>query len=239
MDIKSLKESDLYQPIRTYLEGQGFTVKGEVQHCDVTALKDDNIVVVELKKYLNLDVILQATQRQRIADYVYIAVPKKLKAMRTARWRQICHLLRRLEIGLLLVAINGDSHRVELLIEPQPFNRKISRSRKSIQRAGLVREFNNRQGDYNTGGVTRKKVVTAYREMAIHIAVLLSKHGSLSPKQLRELGTDSNKTSSILQKNFYGWFERESKGLYKLSSLGARDLEKYKAIAELYGYQGP
>ena len=237
MDIKSLKESDLYQPIRTYLEGQGFTVKGEVQHCDVTALKDDNIVVVELKKYLNLDVILQATQRQRIADYVYIAVPK---TQGDENRKMAANLLPASQAETVFCCyLQGSFHWVELLIEPQPFNRKISRSRKSIQRAGLVREFNNRQGDYNTGGVTRKKVVTAYREMAIHIAVLLSKHGSLSPKQLRELGTDSNKTSSILQKNFYGWFERESKGLYKLSSLGAGDLEKYKAIAELYGYRGP
>lgn len=73
----TLYEEDLYAPIRDYLTGEGYTVKGEVKHCDVMAVKYDEMLVVEMKKTLNLDVILQAAIRQRLTDRVYIAVPKK------------------------------------------------------------------------------------------------------------------------------------------------------------------
>ena len=96
---KKLKETDLYDPVRKHLEHLGFTVNGEVLHCDVTAIKDDLLVVVELKKNLNLEVILQAVQRQKAADLVYIAVFKKGRELLTKRWKNICHLLRRLELG--------------------------------------------------------------------------------------------------------------------------------------------
>jgi hypothetical protein len=238
MENNGYRESDLYAPVRAYLESQGFKVKGEVNHCDVTAVKDDFVIVVEMKKALNLDVILQAVQRQRIADSVYIGIPKKHKAMRTKKWHNTCHLLRRLELGLILVSLKDDSSRVEVFISPEPFNRGISKSRKRKQRIMLVNEFSNRHGDYNTGGVTGRKIVTAYREKAIHIAVLLKTHGRLSIKQLKELGADAGKTSSILQKNFYGWFDRISKGVYRLTSLGIKEIDStYKDLASLYKKQ--
>jgi hypothetical protein len=28
-------ETDLYAPVKAFLEGQGYTVKGELQHCDL------------------------------------------------------------------------------------------------------------------------------------------------------------------------------------------------------------
>ena len=39
----------------------------------------------------------------------------------------------------------------------------------------ILKEFGARYGDYNTGGVTGEKLVTAYRELALHIAALLEK----------------------------------------------------------------
>ena len=33
------RETDLYGPIHNYLEAQGYTVRAEVNHCDVTARK--------------------------------------------------------------------------------------------------------------------------------------------------------------------------------------------------------
>ncbi len=234
MNKKDLKEEDLYIPVQTYFEMQGFEVKGEVNHCDITAVKDEIVIIVEMKKSLNLDVIIQAVQRQRLTDNVYIAVPKKYKAMKTRRWKHICHLLRRLEIGLLLVSIKDNSFRVEMDIKPEPFNRTISKNNKNKHRVMLIKEFSNRHGNYNKGGITGKKIVTAYREKVIHIAALLKKHGSLTAKQLKELGTDDKKTSSILQKNFYGWFERVSRGVYGLSKIAAKDMEKYKELVSFY-----
>jgi len=32
-------ETDLYPPVKAFLEGQGYDVKGEVQDCDVVAIR--------------------------------------------------------------------------------------------------------------------------------------------------------------------------------------------------------
>ena len=59
-----MKESDLYLPLKRFLESQHYEVKGEVNDCDVLAVRGDEVpVVVELKLTLNLDVVLQAVGR--------------------------------------------------------------------------------------------------------------------------------------------------------------------------------
>ncbi len=231
---KKLFEEDLYAPVKDYLEEKGYTVKAEVGHCDVTAIIDDVLLVVEMKTTLNLDVILQAALRQRIADRVYIAVPKKGKVLFTKRWQNICYLLRRLEIGLLLVSIRGKSSFVEEVLIPEPFSRERSKGHSKKKRNDVVREFNERYGDFNTGGSTRKKLVTSYKEKAIHIAALLKKHGPLSIKRLKEMGTDIKKTSTILQNNHYSWFERVGRGVYALTGKGDKELDKHREIVSFY-----
>ncbi len=234
-DKKSiLYEEDLYAPIRDYLKEAGYTVKGEVGHCDIMAVKHDELLVVEMKKTLNLDVILQASIRQRLTDMVYIAVPKKSKVMFTRRWKNICYLLRRLELGLFLVAFKGESTFVEEIITPQPFNRNLSKKTSSRKKKAVLNEFSKRHGDYNTGGCTGKKLVTVYREQAIQIGALIGKYGDLSPKKLKELGTDKDKTSRILQDNHYGWFERVSRGVYALSGKGKAELNQYCDLVDFY-----
>ena len=49
---------------------------------------------------------------------VYIAVPKKGSILFTKRWKNLCHLLRRLELGLLLVTIKKDYSCVKRLSSP-------------------------------------------------------------------------------------------------------------------------
>ena len=65
-----MKETDLYQPIKNYLQSQGFVVKGEIQDCDVVAVKDDLVLIVELKTSLNLTLLLQAIDRKTISEEV-------------------------------------------------------------------------------------------------------------------------------------------------------------------------
>lgn len=43
--MEKLLESDLYGPVRSYLEGLGYDVKGEVKDCDVAAVRDRKSVV--------------------------------------------------------------------------------------------------------------------------------------------------------------------------------------------------
>lgn len=227
-------EEDLYIPVRDYLIMNGFDVKAEVEHCDVAACKEDCLLVVEMKISLNLDVILQAALRQRIADIVYIAVPKKAKVLFTSRWKNICHLLRRLELGLLLVSFRGNETFVEEALKAEFFNREMSKKKSGKKKKLLLQEFSSRHGDYNTGGCKGKKLVTAYREMAIHIAALLQKHETLSIKSLKDLGTDNRKTSEILQDNYYGWYKRISRGIYTLSDTGKQELAEYRQLVEYY-----
>ena len=72
---KRMLESDLYQPVKDYLEKHGYTVRGEVKHCDMVAIKGDELIVVELKTGANMTLLVQATERQSISDSVYVAIP--------------------------------------------------------------------------------------------------------------------------------------------------------------------
>ncbi len=94
--IKPPRESDLYAPVRDYLVRNGYTVRGEVKSCDITAVKGDDLIVVELKRHLSTDLLVQAVQRQKLTDSVYIAVPRNQEMGYGRKWRGLLHLLRRL-----------------------------------------------------------------------------------------------------------------------------------------------
>jgi len=230
---KEFFEKDLYKPIFDYLTRLGYTVRSEVNHCDIAAIKENELLVVEMKKTLNLDVILQAVQRQKLADMVYIAVPKPGKGLFSRRWQNLCYMLKRLQLGLMVVSLKEGCSFVEVVFEPAVFDMAKSKNHSKRKRQELVKEFAARYGDFNTGGSTREKLVTAYREMAIHIACCLMRYGQLKPRELRQLGTDEKKTTAILQKNHYGWFENISKGLYAINDKGRQEVSEY---TELYQY---
>jgi hypothetical protein len=225
-------EEDLYAPVRDFLISQGYTVRAEVKDCDVAAVKDGKMIVVEMKKALSLELVMQAVKRQKIADAVYLAIPKPKKLYFTKKWRGLSHLLRRLELGLLLVTIRNGGTVVDVALEAQEFDRIKSRKQNSRRRNALEKEFHARRGDYNMGGSTRKKLMTAYRETSLYIACCLSQFGPLSPKKLRELGSEADKTQTILNMNVYGWFEKKNRGIYSISKPGKSALTEYKALAK-------
>ena len=81
-----MQEVDLYPPLKRFLTQQGYEVKGEVHNCDVIAVRgDEPIVVVELKLSINLTVVLQAVDRLRISNIVYIGVPKGIVVLKKQR----------------------------------------------------------------------------------------------------------------------------------------------------------
>ena len=59
-----IRETDLYGPVREYLEAQGYRCR-EVNRCDLTAIEGDELIVVEMKTSFNLKLLCQAVKRQR------------------------------------------------------------------------------------------------------------------------------------------------------------------------------
>lgn len=59
-------KTSLYPAVKQFLESAGFHVKGEVNGCDVVAVRDgqpERPAVVEMKRDFNLDLLLQAVER--------------------------------------------------------------------------------------------------------------------------------------------------------------------------------
>ena len=218
-----VQETDLYAPVKSLLEGRGYEVKAEVKGCDVVARKEgEPTVVVELKTTFSLDLVLQGVDRQNLTDDVYLAIPAPNTPQKRKNWRSkqrdIQKLCRKLGLGLMLVSVDKDN--VTVLLDPAPYAPRKNKRKETR----LVAEFNRRKGDPNTGGSTRKTIVTAYRQDAMRCAELL-KSGPMKVKDIREQSGADN-AASILQKNHYGWFERVSRGVYALTETGAEENAK-------------
>jgi hypothetical protein len=207
-------ETDLYAPVKSFLEGQGYTVKGEVHSCDVVAVRaGEPPVVVELKRMFGLGLVLQGIDRLSLTDAVYLAVgcwPPRCAAV-----KKLC---RRLGLGLMIV----DRSRVDVLLDPLPY-----RPRKNTRRAGrLLGEHARRVGDPNLGGSTRQPIMTAYRQEALRCAQMLAEQGPMALATMRAAGDVPN-AGRILRQDVYGWFERVGRGTYTLSPGGVRGLERF------------
>lgn len=214
-------ESELYPPVKKFLEQQGFEVKGEVKSCDLMAVRDEDFLIVELKLHFNLTLVLQGVERQKLTPNVYLAIERPKNTF-SKKWRQVIGLCRRLGLGLLTVVGSG-AHEVKAICEPEPFHPRINYKRRKMLNA----EFAGRTGDANTGGISKQPVMTAYKEEAIRIAAFLRRNGASHLKEIRE-EADSAKAASILQKNFYGWFVREAYGVYNLTAEG------HAALADMH-----
>jgi hypothetical protein len=227
---KSFSETDLAGPLYAHLAEQGYTVRSEVKDCDIAAVKGDDLLIIELKKALTLPLVVQAVRRQRLTDSVYVAIPRpsnKWKWWKESRGTQ--HLLRRLELGLILVSLDPGKPPVEVVFHSLPFTRR----KRAKSRRAVLEEISHRTADYNRAGSTRTKLATAYRENAIHIACCLEAGGRMSPARLRALGTGP-KTLSILGFNAYGWFERVAHGVYALTGRGSQDLKDWPELRKRY-----
>jgi hypothetical protein len=219
------RETDLYAPVRDFLAAQGFTVRAEVHRCDVAATRGEDLAIVELKVALSLELLAQAVKRQRLTDTVYLAVPRPATRAQEERVRAIRPLLRRLELGLLVVDLAATPAIVSVAVQPQP----IQRRREAKARRALLKELAARSGDDNAGGSTRRPLVTVYREQALFIAAALQRFGAMAPKRLRALGSGP-KTLTILSSDVYGWFERLDRALYGLKPAGAEALARYADV---------
>jgi hypothetical protein len=217
-----MSEAELYDPIKRFLEAQGYTVKGEIGPCDIMAVRgDEGPVVVELKSNLNLALILQAVDRLSLSDSVYLAfrIGKRSSASWRSRRKQVTSLLRRLGLGLLTVSSRGN---VVPVLDPAPYRPKVNAPR----RHRLLKEFAERVGDPEAGGSSSRPRLTAYRQDALRCAADLANSGVLKLSFIRE-SAGVSRAGSILRDNHYGWFDRVKTGYYDLSPKGRGDLDQW------------
>ncbi len=218
----TVAETDLYPPIKAFLEGQGYAVKGEIGRCDVVAVRgDDDPVIIEMKLRFSLDLVFQAVERLSVTDKVYVAIEHGKKSLWTRRHKQILKLCRSLGIGLLTVHI--ERQLVEPRLDPGPYQRRPNNKR----RERLLREFARRVGDPSVGGSTRKPLMTAYRQDALRCAKQLELKGPLELRQVRA-ASGVDKAAAILQRDVYGWFDRVERGVYRLAPAGQQALTTFR-----------
>lgn len=213
--MSKARETDLYDPVKTFLEDQGYVVKSEVGAADVVAVRGaETPVIVELKLGFSLALFHQCIARLKLSDDVYMAVARGRGRRFQKALKDNTAMARRMGLGLITVRL--DDGLVEVHCDPGPYApRKSPKKQKQ-----LLREFAGRQGDPNTGGQTRTGLVTAYRQDALKLAVYLYEAGASKGAHVaRETGVA--RATTMMRDNHYGWFEKVDKGVYGLPPDGA------------------
>ncbi|MDU4696092.1 MAG: DUF2161 family putative PD-(D/E)XK-type phosphodiesterase [Paenibacillus sp.] len=231
-------ETELYAPLKAFFEERGYEIKSEVRHCDLVGVRPDSDepLIVEMKKTFNLSLLLQGLERQRLSSEVYLAVERNRakKGAHNQRWSEITLLCRRLGLGLIAVTrYKTKPAFVEILCSPGNEALYIPGPKVVKRRAEkLLHEFHERSGDYNVGGSTGTKLVTAYRERALRIALAIEEGGGeMSPKDARDR-SGVGSAAAILQRDYYGWFRRVVRGRYALTPAGAEGLRQYAHVVD-------
>lgn len=194
------------------MEGAGYCVKGEVNGCDLVGVKDGDpsvLIICEMKLTFNLELVMQGVDRAAVCDEVWLAARSSRRGKgreHDTRFRNLC---RRLGFGLMTVSASGT---VEVIVAPYA----AAPRRDPKRRSRLLEEHQRRVGDPQKGGGSRKPIMTVYRQDCMLCATSLL-GGSQSPSQLKQL---VERAPAILRRNVYGWFVRESRGIYGLTELG-------------------
>lgn len=208
-----MRETELYGPVKTWLEEQGFEVKAEVGAADVVACRaDEDPVVVELKTGFSLTLLQQAVARQRLSDWVYVAVPRWKGKSAWRSFKANVGLCKRLGIGV--VSVNLLDQTVHVHADPAEFRPRKSKPRKGA----LLKEFERREGDPNLGG-TNGKIVTAYQQEAERCLMFLIENGPSKGADVAK-AVKAPQATRIMRLNHYGWFEKTARGVFDVSDAG-------------------
>ncbi len=222
MASSPIRETDLYAPLKSFLEDRGYEVKGEVGAADIVARRsDEDPLIVEMKTGFTLSVVHQAIARQSITDDVYIAIPRGTGVGFRKSLKANMALCRRLGLGLITIRLKDGF--VEAHADPGPYAPRKSKRKK----AALLREFARRSGDPNVGGSTRRSLMTAYRQDALRCLQVLRDKGPTKAAQVAKL-SGVEKARRLMADNHYGWFERVDTGIYALSSNGEKAIDTHK-----------
>ncbi|MCL2416134.1 MAG: DUF2161 family putative PD-(D/E)XK-type phosphodiesterase [Defluviitaleaceae bacterium] len=228
------REEDLCKPIIDFFAPLGYKIYAEILDCDLALIKDNDLILVELKKIFCIKLLYQAIERQKISKSVYVALPR-LEMTNSRNFKNAVEILERLGLGLLLIATDSPKQWVEVVLIPNYDKNPNGKARKK-----LIDEMNGRVFDTdiaNTGGSSRRKIMTAYRETSIRLACALEAVGATSAVFLKKNFGFGKNTGNILLKNYYGWFTKTTqKGIYDLSETGRRMLEgaEFSRFIEYY-----
>lgn len=215
------RETDLYPPIKAFLQRQGYEVKGEVGAADVVACKADMApTIVELKLSFSLALFHQGITRLAVTDQVYLAVAHKPGKPFHRALKDNIKLARRLGLGVITVRLR-DQH-VEVHADPGPYAPRKSKKKQSQ----LLRAFDRLKGDPNAGGATRHGIVTGYRQDALRCARFLAVHGPSTGAKIREWAEVPDATR-IMANDHYGWFQRIKRGIYDITDEGRKGIADY------------
>jgi hypothetical protein len=209
-----------------------------VRDCDLVARRGapesaaadsgDELLVIELKSRLSLDLMIQGVRRKELTESVYVAVPLQGSAGRVRNLSGVKALLARLEIGLIVVRFLRSGTRIEVVAHPRPFTPRVRHRR----RIGVIREIDGRYAEFDRAGqASTEERITAYRQQSLYLAHLLREHGEQSPAQLRGLGA-SERAGAILSHNLYGWFDRVRRGVYRINAAGGEALDHYDWVVQ-------
>jgi hypothetical protein len=146
-----MKETDLFPPLKEWLENVGYDVYSEVQsgqggnRADIVAIQKPVITIVEMKVTLSLDLIGQAVRWKPYVNYVYVAVPYSRHRYSSD---YPCQLLRQEGIGVLQVREDvRHGAAVSVLVNPK-FHRRIN----NHMRDTLVEQHKDLPGGHAGGG---------------------------------------------------------------------------------------
>lgn len=209
-----MRETELYPPVKAFLEAAGYEVKAEIGPADVVAVRpdEDQPVIVELKTGFSLALVHQGIARLALSDLVYLAVPRGQGRRFLAALGANTRLARRLGLGLMTV--RTQTGLVEVHCDPGP----CAPRRSAAGRRALLSEFARRRGDPNLGG-QRGPRITAYRQDALACAAELAARGPCRGAAVRD-ATGVLRATAIMRDNHHGWFEKVGNGVYALSEAG-------------------
>lgn len=121
----SMKETELFLPIKSWLEERGWDVYAEVTgvggRADVIGKNGKTFLNVELKVQLSFELLSQAIDRKSYFHYIYIAIPKRKSPMP----RLVPEILKREGIGLLYIENNFARMSIPARFNRPPHNHRV------------------------------------------------------------------------------------------------------------------
>lgn len=220
------KETQLYAPIKKYFEKRGYKVNAEAMHFDIVLSKEDELIIIETKLNFNMTLLYQAIDAQKVANFVYVAIPQT----NFKKSKKIIQITKSLNLGLITVSEAGRIN-VELAHDDFVFKKVNNKKRKRLQKEIAGRHF-----DTNEGGSTRTKIMTAYKEKALQLATTLSITGEMKPSELVKKYECPADSRVVMYNNINGWFVRKGNGIYDITPVARVELKKqeYKEIVDFY-----